>query len=300
MIDNFPGLACVVDIHSYMELILYPWGDDDNQTIDPSQNFQNPAWDGQRGIVGSGYREYIPPGDLQAYITMGERVRDGIAAVRGHVYTVQQSPALYPTSGTTHDYAYSRYFIDTGRRRILGLTIETAREFQPADPEKDSVISEVSAGLMEFLLETLCPAEVVQALLDAIFPLQAMRTFRDRTMLASAAGLRYERMFRDHTLELVRLAQTSRSARHAGARVLSVAAEFFTRKGRVSPRRITGVDIVEVESALKVLRKEASRELKADIDIALKEVRKVGGKSLAAAFKSLPRRAPARKQPRRG
>src|SRR4029434_3013686 len=66
MIDTFTNLACMIDIHSYSELVLYPWGDDENQTTNSNQNFQNPAFDGQRGIVGSGYKEYIPAADLHA------------------------------------------------------------------------------------------------------------------------------------------------------------------------------------------------------------------------------------------
>jgi hypothetical protein len=229
----------------------------------------------------------MPAGDLSAYVAASERVRDGIAAVRGRVYTAQQSIFLYPTSATTHDYAYARYFIDTGRRRILGFTVETAREFQPADAEKDNVISEVSAGMVEFLLETLCPAEVVQALLDAIFPLQAMRMFRDRQMLTTPAGQRYHAMFRAHALRLVDLAQTSKAAREAGGTILRIAAKFLTEKGSVSSKRITREDVEQVERALRSLRKEADRPLRADIDTALADLRKVEGKSLMAAFKSL-------------
>ena len=81
------------------ELVLYPWGDDDNQTSDPSQNFQNPAYNGQRGVVGAGYREYIPAFDLDWYLITGTRMRDAIAAVRGRTYTLQQSIGLYPYFG---------------------------------------------------------------------------------------------------------------------------------------------------------------------------------------------------------
>jgi hypothetical protein len=42
-----------LDIHSYGELILYPWGDDNNQDIDPNQNFRNPAYHGLRGASGA-------------------------------------------------------------------------------------------------------------------------------------------------------------------------------------------------------------------------------------------------------
>jgi hypothetical protein len=71
----------------------------------------------------------LAPADLAAHQAMGNRIRNGIAAVRGRNFTVQQSINLYPTTGTWHDYAYARRFVETGRRRILGFTLETAREF---------------------------------------------------------------------------------------------------------------------------------------------------------------------------
>lgn len=287
MIDTFTNLACMVDIHSYSELVLYPWGDDENQTTDPNQNFQNPAFDGQRGIVGSGYKEYIPPGDLHDHTVMAERIRDGIAAVRGRVYTAQQSIALYPTTGTTHDYAYARYFVDTGRRRILGFTVETAREFQPADAEKNNVITEVSAGLMECLLETLCPADVVQALVNALFPLRAMRRFRDRYMLKTAAGARYDKMFRAHSFELSALALNNKPVREAGASLLKVAGRFFSAKHEVLPRKIAKEDLGEADKALAVVRTHASAKLKAAVGTAVADLKRLQDKPLTEAFKTL-------------
>jgi hypothetical protein len=214
-------------------------------------------------------------------------MRDGIAAVRGHVYTVQQSIALYPTSGTTHDYAYSRKFIDTGRRRILGFTLETAREFQPGDVEKDSVITETSAGLMECLLETLCPAEVIEALLDALFPLSAMRMVRDRDMLATASGKRYERMFRAHSLELIALVASDKDALKAGASLLKVAGRFVADGTKPSKRKITKKDMSEVAEVLAVFRRRAGRALKASIDRALADMKRLEGQTLAGVFKTL-------------
>jgi carboxypeptidase T len=287
MIDTFTNLACLIDIHSYSELVLYPWGDDENQTTDPNQNFQNPAFDGQRGVVGSGYKEYIPSGDLQDYVALAVRIRDGIAAVRGRVYTAQQSIALYPTTATTHDYAYARHFIDTGRRRVLGLTLETAREFQPADVEKNNVIREVSAGLMESLLETLCPADVVQGLFEALFPLRAMRRFRDRYMLKTAAGARYDKMFRAHSLELAQLAIDDKPVRDAGAALLRIAGRFFNTKHEVLPRKIAAADLTETNKALAVVRKPASQKLKAAIGKALADLKRLQGKPLTDAFKAL-------------
>lgn len=287
MIDNFSNIACLIDIHSYSELVLYPWGDDENQTTDPNQNFLNPGFDGQRGIAGSGYKEYIPAGDLHDHVVMAERIRDAIAAVRGRVYTAQQGIALYPTSATTHDYAYARHFVDTGRRRILGFTVETAREFQPADTEKNNVITEVSAGLMECLLETLCPADAVQALIDALFPLRAMRRFRDQYMLKPAAGARYEGMLRVHSPELVGLIINNKAAREAGAALLRIAGRFFSKHDEALPRKITKRDLDETDESLAVVRKLASQKLRAAIDTVRADMKRVQGKPVTAVFKAL-------------
>jgi murein tripeptide amidase MpaA len=299
LIDTYANLAAVYDIHSYSELVLYPWGDDENQSTDPNQNFRNPAFDGQRGIVGSGYKEYIPGADLGAHIAAGERIRDGIKAVRGRVYTVQQSIALYPTTGTTHDYAYARSFIDTGRRRVLGFTIETAQQFQPGDVEKNAVILEVSAGLMEALLETLCPAEAVQALLDLLFPLDAMRSFRDRGMLASKAGRRYEALFRRHSVELVRLVSGDKRALEAGKQLMEVAARFVSDQGVGKARKIDKDDLAQVSKALAVFKQLGSRGLGSAIAAAQADMKKaISGKSLHDAFRTLDKaKRPPTKRP---
>lgn len=304
LIDTFTDAACLVDVHSYGELVLFPWGDDENQSSDPNQNFLNPAFDGQRGVVGSGYKEYIPAADVQAHQAMGDRVRDGIAAVRGRVYTVKQSISLYPTTGTNHDYAYARNVIDTGRRRILGLTLETATTFQPNDAEKAAVITEVSAGLVECLLETLCPADVVQALIDALFPLDLMRRFRDQTLVETAAGRRYEKLFRTHANELVRLVSGSRAALKAGSSLMNVAARLVADDGHGAERTIGVRDLKSLGSALKVLNQLGSPELRADLALLAQDAQAMQGLTLKQGFDELDSRnraaAPARSRTSKG
>jgi len=293
LIDYFTNAACLVDIHSYSELVLFPWGDDENQSTDPNQNFRNPAFDGQRGIVGSGYKEYIATSDLQTHQTMGQRIRAGIAAVRGRVYTVEQGISLYPTSATNHDYAYARNFIDTGRRRILGFTVETARAFQPNDAEKNNVITEVSAGLIECLLETLCPAEVVQALIKALFPLEHMRTFRDRGMLASAAGRRYEQLFRKHAAEAIRLVSKDKTALKAGGTLMKVAGGLVADDGQGVKRKISAADLADAASALKAFQQIGSKALQADIKATLGDMKGLEDRTLKEAFEQLSAKTPA-------
>ena len=79
LFDTYQNIGYFVDIHSYGELILYPWGDDDNQTTDPEQNFLNPAYDGKRGDVGEGYGEFIPSQDQDTLISLAKRMNNALA-----------------------------------------------------------------------------------------------------------------------------------------------------------------------------------------------------------------------------
>ena len=151
--DTFGNIGFFVDLHSYGEDILYSWGDDDDQTTDPSMNFQNAAFNTQRGLVGDfAYKEYIPSFDQTTAIALANSFHDGIQAVRGKDYTVKPSVNLYPTAGTSDDYAYSRHFVDGGKGNVISYTLEWGQEFQPLYPEMQNVIQDITSGLLTFCL----------------------------------------------------------------------------------------------------------------------------------------------------
>lgn len=149
--DNYPGIAYYVDIHSYSELILYSWGDDDNQSTDPHQNYENPEYDGQRGQLDDmRYREFISPIDEIIAIGLAQRMNNALSAVRGGPgYRVQESSGLYPTTGTSTDYGFSRRQDDSSNRKIQGWTIEFGKEFIPPFSEMQNIIQEVGAAMTE-------------------------------------------------------------------------------------------------------------------------------------------------------
>jgi carboxypeptidase T len=156
LLDTYPQITYYMDLHSYAQELYYPWGDDNNQTTGPGMNFTSSAFDGLRGQPGDSlYREYIPAPDQTRSQTIARRVTDAIRAVRGTVYTPMQGVGLYPTSGTSDDYAYSRHFVDPGKPRVWGFSLETGDEFQPPYYEAQQIITEVSAGLFEFCLAAL-------------------------------------------------------------------------------------------------------------------------------------------------
>lgn len=162
LIDNYSNIKCMIDVHSFSEDILYPWGDDNNQTLDSYMNFMNREYDGLRGNLGdSEYQEYIPQSDLEWFQETGNKIKVSIKSVRGTDYAVKQSIGLYPTSGCSHDYFYSRHFVKSTERKILAYTIETGKQQPGQNPfaipfsQAEEIIPEVSAGLIEFCLASI-------------------------------------------------------------------------------------------------------------------------------------------------
>jgi murein tripeptide amidase MpaA len=155
LFDQMPNIRYFVDLHSYGEMILYSWGDDEDQTTDPAMTFRNGAYDGTRGRAGDrAYREFIDPTDRETALSLARGMQAAIEAVRGHRYTVQQSMSLYPTSGTSDDYAYSRHLVTPEHAKVLSFTIEWGSDanpspFHPPYPEMRRIMDEVTAGLLE-------------------------------------------------------------------------------------------------------------------------------------------------------
>jgi len=158
LLNRFPQIRYFIDLHSYGETLLHSWGSDQNQSTDPDMCFQNKAYDGKRGLIHDDvYREYIPARDEQVALHLGRKLAAAIRQVRGREYRVQQSVGLYPTAGSTDDYAYSRHFVDPSKPKIIAYTMEWGRSravtpFHPPYPEMRRVMREVTAGLIECCL----------------------------------------------------------------------------------------------------------------------------------------------------
>jgi murein tripeptide amidase MpaA len=150
LIDNNPTIKYHIDIHSFSQLILHCWGDDQFQSVDPEMNLANPIYDKKRGLGGNDYKEYVSPEDFSVIISLANRIHDGIFAVNQNSYKVQSGFDLYPTSGTGQDFSHSRHY--STNKKIIGYTIEFGKEFHPAWSEMVRIIREIDAGLLEFCL----------------------------------------------------------------------------------------------------------------------------------------------------
>jgi murein tripeptide amidase MpaA len=153
--DSFPKIRWFMDIHSAAGDILYSWGDDEDQTSSTTMNFLNSAYDGKRGPVGdSAYKEYIPSTDLTNIRTVATATVNAMKAVGSRSYVSQQAVGLYPTSGATDDYAFSRFWAKSGVNKVYGYTMEFgySTNFYPTLTEFNQNILDTNAGFMDWAL----------------------------------------------------------------------------------------------------------------------------------------------------
>lgn len=156
------SIDCFVDVHSYSELVLYPWGHAPTQTGDATKRFTTLPTTRCQPITDPAYAEYMTPGDLVQFETVGDRIVQAIADVRGRHYTRETGMGLYPTTGTLSDYAYARHIADSAKHKTYGYTLETgpwqgsaADSFHPANPEP--VKREAESGLLALVQQASAP-----------------------------------------------------------------------------------------------------------------------------------------------
>lgn len=156
---SYPEIRWYVDLHSYGPSILFPWGDDENQTEDAALSFTNPTWDGQRGMAGdTAYREYMPSADLAVFRSLGKAMARAIEAVRGEQYAVEPAFSLYPTSGAGDDWAWSRHLADPNQPKVYPFTLEFGRDtFAPAWSVMRPVVGDVCAALTRLAISAAEP-----------------------------------------------------------------------------------------------------------------------------------------------
>jgi len=157
LLDSFP-ITYYLDLHSFTQKVMYPWGIETTQTTDSAKNFHNAAWDHKRdGILGTTYEEYFPnsaPLKLQdRHKDLAKAMHDKIEDATGADYTVSTSLDMYPCTGTSDDYAFSRQFLSSDAPTMYAFSLEfgdVTEGFQPTVAQFPKVEREVHAALLAF------------------------------------------------------------------------------------------------------------------------------------------------------
>ncbi|WP_157881393.1 M14 family zinc carboxypeptidase [Streptomyces phaeochromogenes] len=296
LLDTQP-IHSFADVHSYSELVLYPWGHADSQTDNPAERFTNLPTGTCAPIGTPGYREYIPPQDLLRFTTVAQRVVDAIAAVRGRVYTPQKAWVLYATTGTQSDYAYSRHIAHPTLRKTYGFTIETGPVVRSAEdsfhpPDPTLIKRDAKAGLLALAQQTICAFDLIGLrLLKRQTEVDAMRRVRDQLLASTEAG-------REWITLIERVALPVAPLLFADERLAGRAASLLERAGKVirDGKSVAGDEDVDLGLALlseladRVGTKDAQAraDLKA-LGVALERAR---GMSLTEVLKQLTDRSP--------
>jgi carboxypeptidase T len=261
LLDAHPNIMAMIDIHSYDNDLLYPWGDGPDQDTSP------------------GGQDYLPPADLDWYTSVGHAVQSVIQAVRGTVYTVKQSIQLYPTSGTSMDYAFSRSFVNSKDTKVYAYTLETGTEFQPTYTVALPIMNEVAAGLVQFCLECVCAITGLAGGTALALRLDPMRAFRDEEMLTTAAGARLADALVRHGAELTGLLLADEALRDRATDLL-VAVEAAATGGAPLDAEL----VAQAEALAGDLATQASPALRAELAAIVRDAAHFKGRRIPDAL----------------
>ena len=292
---------CFVDVHSYSELVLWPWGHAPSQTTDSTKRFTTLPSGTCAPIGVPGYQEYIPPRDLQRFQTVGSRIVSAIASVRGRAYTSEPSIALYPTTGTQSDYAYSRHIANPKLRKTYGFTFETgpwagnvADSFHPADPTL--IKRDAKAGIIALMQQCICAIELIGARFFASdAEVTELRRIRDEVLATTEAGRAWIALFERAQLPLLTTLMANEQLSSQAAVLVKRAAEL-TKSPRARTRD------TDVDGAIRFVRTlsklPAAAEVRADLRAVERQLGALRGLTSARALASLMAEPPQSRRPK--
>lgn len=267
-----------LDVHSFSELVLFPWGHAPTQTTNPSQNFLGLPTGTCAPINPSGHVEFMPQSDFQRFQSDAQQVVDAIRAVRGRNYTPKSIHALTPNTGTSTDYVYSRHITDPALGKTFAYAFETGppvafpngtlnepESFHPADPTR--IIQDTKAGIVALMQRSVCAVEFMSATLKTTSGLDKMRKVRDEQLMTTDAGRELVALFERVQFPLLGVILADESLTKEAVDLLQISFKVVGQEEAVLTRR-------EVERGLAFVDSLASRTTSKELLRDLQTVRK--------------------------
>ena len=291
-------IVSFVDVHSYSELVLYPWGHAPTQSTDPSKVFTGLPTGTCTASIPATYSEYMPPRDVQRFQTVAGRIVTDIAAVRGRNYTPETSFQLYATTGTQSDYAYSRHIANPSLYKTYGFTFETGpftgnspESFHPADPTL--IKRDAKAAMLTLLQQSVCAIELIGIqLFEGDTEVAALRAIRDDLLATTVAGREWIALF-----ERAQFALLSAAVRDAN--LLAEAGELIRAAARLVGNKDAVFDEADSKRASSLLKKLRVKvkipALQSDLDAVAARIEQLSGRRTEQVIESLMRQKPAKR-----
>jgi murein tripeptide amidase MpaA len=303
--DSHP-INVFVDVHSFKELVLYPWGHAVTQTISPLQNFKTLTSGTCRPLDPPTYREYMRPSDLLRFQTVSQRIVDSIRAVRGRNYTPQPIHSVYPTgaSGTSSDWLYSRHIRDPSLHKTYAFAFETgpdtgpgnaAEDFHPSDPNKLALIKQdTKAAMLTLIEQSVCAIDFIGTTMAEQTPtVDSIRALRDDRLASTDAG-------RDWIALLERVQAPLLSEIMNDESLTKEALSLFERAAGLVNKGRAKLNTRDVERAQAFLQSVAERvptaNLKRDISLIADRLARSTGQTVPQIVAALMREPPHARQ----
>jgi murein tripeptide amidase MpaA len=288
-------MVSFVDVHSYSELVLFPWGHARTQSTDPTQRFTGLATGTCTPSIPASYSEYMPAQDVQRFTTVAARIVADIAAVRGRRYTPETAFTLYGTTGTQSDYAYSRHIANPALYKTYGFTFETgpfvnnsSDSFHPADPTL--VKRDAKAGMLGLLQQSVCAIELIGIkLFEGEAEVTTLRSVRDDLLATTAAGRAWIALFERAQFATLTAVMRDPHLMKEAADVISAAAKAIANGGSI----FNETDATRASRLVKKLKSKTKiRSLRADLSAVGAQIEKMSGRRMQQVIESLLRKKP--------
>ena len=263
-----------VDVHSFSEFVLFPWGHAPTQTTQPLPNFTSLLFGFCRPLEPPWHQEFMPPSDKVKYDTVATRVKNKISAVRGRNYVLKTIFQVYggPTTGTTSDYVYSRHISNPTLRKTFAFAFETGpdlgpgntlQSFQPTNP--DPIKDDTKAGLVELINQSVCAIEFIGTTIlgQSVEPLSAAR---DELLEPTELGRGWIDFVSDVQGELLSIVLSDRALTERAMSLLPRVQELAAEREKAT---VTDKDI---ESGIEFLESLRSRTKRAEVGDAISTV----------------------------
>lgn len=290
---NTHNVDVFLDVHSFSELVLFPWGHAPTQTTNSSQRFPSLATGTCAPLNPPTHQEYMLPGDQQYFQSVAQTIVSDIRAVRGRNYTPKAINQLYAVTGSSSDYVYSRHIANPALYKTYGFSFETGppastlpESFHPADPTLIKL--DIKAGIVSLLHQpplTPCALTFFSATqAGSESGLEKMRAIRDEQLATTDAGRELIALFERVQFSVLDLVLADESLIKEATELLEISFKFLEQSETVLSTR-------EVERGLAFIDSLASRttskELLIDLDTIRKQLKASTDKSFAKILDGL-------------